>query len=104
MPKPLNPPPAGWDPKTVVGVRERLQISGFGIKKPLNFQDQIKDHKWKYCAGDTGDMTQKQAANAHSHARHRIWDEEMADRARAIDEDDRTDEHKAASDGSECEM
>jgi hypothetical protein len=49
MPK-LSSPPANWDPNTVVGVRERIKISGFGIKKPLNFEDQITNHKWKYAA------------------------------------------------------
>ena len=79
MLSPIKPPPDGWDPKTVVGVRERLQISGFGIKKPLNFQDQITNHKWKYAAGDTGDKTEKQAAVAHIDARRYVWDSEMAE-------------------------
>ena len=75
---PFKPPPDGWDPNTVVGVRERLQISGFGIKNPLNFQDQITNHKWKYAAGDTGVKTKEQAAKAHCNARVRVWDLEMA--------------------------
>ena len=96
MLKPLKPPPESWNPYSVVGVRERLKISGFGIKNPLNLQDQITDHKWRYAAGDTGDMTEKQAANAHKHARGRVWDLEMAKRANAIDKDDRTDAQTAA--------
>ena len=47
MPK-LSSPPVNWDPNTVVGVRERIKISGFGIKKPLNFEDQISQHKWTF--------------------------------------------------------
>ena len=93
---PLGPRPDEWDPNSVVGVRERLQISGFGIKKPLNFQDQISQHKWRYAAGDTGVKTKEQAASAHSNARTRVWNLEMAERASAIDKDDRTDEQKAA--------
>ena len=95
MPKPLKSPPDGWDHNTVVGVRERLPISGFGIKKPLNFQDQIKNHKWRYAAGNTGDTTKEQATKAHSNARTRVWNLEMAERASVIDKDDRTDEQKA---------
>ena len=95
MTRPLKPPPDGWDPKTVVGVSERLQISGFGIKKPLNFQDQITQHKWKYAAGDTGGKTKEQAAIAHRYARVRVWDIVMSDRARAIHEDNRTEEQTA---------
>ena len=74
----LGPRPDEWDPNSVVGVSERLQISGFGIKKPLNFQDQISQHKWKYAAGDTSDKTKEQAATAHRTARVRVWDLEMA--------------------------
>ena len=92
---PLKPPPDGWDPNTVVGVRERIQTSGFGIKKTLNFQDLITNHKWKYAAGDTGDKTKEQARLAHRDARANVWNLEMAKRARAIDKDDRTDEQKA---------
>ena len=44
MPKLLSPP-VNWDPNTVVGVRERIKIYGFGIKKPLNFEDRISQHK-----------------------------------------------------------
>ena len=95
MPTPLKSPPDGWDPNTVVGVRERIQISGFGIKNPLDFQTQITNHKWKYAAGNTGVKTKEQAAQAHSDARTRVWDLEMAKRARAIDEEKRTHEQKA---------
>jgi hypothetical protein len=96
MPKTLKPPPEGWDPATVKGVREPLKITGFGIKQPLDIQTQIRDHNWKYAAGNTGDKTQKQAAAAHRDARYRVWNLEMAERARLVDEDNRTDEQKAA--------
>ena len=96
MPNPIKPPPEGWNPDSVVGVRERLKILEFGIKQPLNLQAQITDHKWRYAAGDTGDMTEKQAARAHKRARDRVRNLEMAKRARAIDEDNRTDKEKEA--------
>ena len=76
---PIGPRPDEWDPNSVVGVRERLQISGFGIKKPLNFQDQITNHKWKYAAGDTTGKTKEQTAKAHIEARRCVWDSEMAE-------------------------
>jgi hypothetical protein len=94
--RPLKPPPDGWDPNTVVGVRERIQTSGFGIKKTLNFQGLITNHKWKYAAGDTTGKNEEQATRAHRFARAKVWDLEMAKRARAIDKDDRTDEQKLA--------
>jgi hypothetical protein len=92
----VSSPPVEWDSKTVVGVRERIKISGFGIKKPLNFQDQITNHKWKYAAGYTGEKTKKQTAAVHIYARKRVWAVVMADRARLVDENDRTDEQNAA--------
>ena len=78
-------PPDEWDHNTVVGVRERLQVSGFGIKKPLELQTQISDHKWRYAAGDTAGKTKKQAAQAHNEARKRVWAVVMADRAHPED-------------------
>jgi len=95
MPK-LSSPPAEWDSKTVVGVRERIKISGFGIKKPLNFEDQISQHKWRYLAGDTTDKTKKQALKAHTRARVKVFNVVMANRARLVDENDRTDEQNTA--------
>ena len=94
MPK-LSSPPIDWDPNTVVGVRERIKLSGFGIKKPLNFEDQISQHKWKYAAGCTGNKTEKQAASAHRHVRTKVWKDVMAKRARLVDENDRTDAQTA---------
>jgi len=85
-------PPIEWDPRTVIGVRERLQISGFGIKKPINFQDQISQHKWRFAAGDTVGKTKEQALQEHQNARERVWDVVMMDRAR--DESKRTDERE----------
>ena len=84
MSTPLKPPPDGWDSSTVVGVRERIQTSGFGIKKPLNFQDLITNHKWKYAAGDTTGKTKEQAARAHIDARIRVWGLEMAKRTSLV--------------------
>ena len=89
-------PPDEWDPNTVVGVRERIKISGFGIKTPLQLQAQVSDHKWRFAAGDTTGMTEKQTTGAHVRARQRVWAVVMADRARVIDEDNQTDEQKAA--------
>ena len=84
MPK-ISSPPDEWDPNTVVGVRERIQISGFGIKKPLKLQDQVTQHKWRFAAGDTAGKTKKQAAQAHNEARNRVWAVVMADRAHPED-------------------
>jgi hypothetical protein len=95
MPK-LSSPPVDWDPNSVVGVRERIKLSGFGIKKPLNFEDQISQHKWKYAAGCTDNKTEKQAVRAHCDARYNAWIVVMADHARRIPNDDRTDEQTAA--------
>ena len=95
MPK-LKLPPVEWDSATVVGVRERIQISGFGIKKPLKLQAQISDHKWRFAAGDTTGKTEKQSAVAHTKARYRVWDLEMADRARHVAKNNRTDEQTDA--------
>ena len=93
MPTPLKSPPDGWDPNTV---KLTLQPHLSGSETEHERLQIIKLHKWRYAAGDTDDTTKEQAAKAHSNARTRVLNLEMAERASAIDKDKRTDEQKAA--------
>jgi len=92
MPRQLGPSPGEWDPATV---KLTLQPHFSGAETETELIEINKLHKWRYAAGDIGIKTKEQAAQAHSHARTRVWDLEMVKRARAIDKDDRTDEQKA---------
>ena len=88
----LGPSPDEWDPNTV---KLTLQPHFSGSETETERLEIIKLHKWKYAAGDLTGKNEKQAATAHRHARTRVWDLEMANRARAIDEEKRTDEQKS---------
>jgi hypothetical protein len=89
-------PPADWDPDSVEGVKERILITGFGIKKSIEFQAKITQHKWKYAGGDTKGKTKERAGQVHREARAAVWDIVDADQARLVPEDVRTEEQDDA--------
>ena len=94
MPRHFGPPPDDeWDPNTVALT---LQPHFSGAETEHERLEIIKLHKWKYAAGDLTTKTKEQTAKAHTRARTKGWNVVMANRARAIDKDKRTDEQKAA--------
>jgi len=89
----LGPSPDEWDPNTVA---LKLQPHFSGSETETERLGIIKLHRWKYAAGDLTGVNEKQAGKAHCTARNRVWNLEMAERARDIHEDNQTDEQKAA--------
>ena len=92
LPQSIKSPPDEWDPNTVTLT---LQPHFSGAETNTERLEIIKLHKWRYAAGDLTTKTKEQERTTHKAARERVWNLEMAERARAIDKDKLTDEQKA---------